>query len=66
LGLLPAYLGATGWVSAGIVAGLGGVYSVFAWQFLQHPARKTALGLMFFSFGYIPISLLLFWADKIG
>lgn len=66
LGLLPAYLGATGWVSAGIVAGLGGVYSVFAWQFLQHPVRKTALGLMFFSFGYIPISLLLFWADKIG
>lgn len=64
LGLLPAYLGYTGWVSAVIVAALGICYSYFAWNFLQKPARKTALQLMFFSFGYIPLSLLLFWGDK--
>ena len=65
LALLPAYLGATAWLSAGIVAALGVVYSYFAWRFLQQPERKTALQLMFFSFGYIPLSLLLYWADKI-
>lgn len=65
LAILPAYLGATGWISASIVAVLGVAYSYFAWQFLQKPERKTALQLMFFSFGYIPLSLLLYWADKI-
>lgn len=65
LAVLPAYLGATGWLSAGIVAMLGLAYSYFAWRFLQQPERKTALQLMFFSFGYIPLSLLLYWADKI-
>ena len=65
LALLPPYLGATGWLSGIIVAILGGVYSYFAWRFLQVPVRKTALQLMFFSFGYIPLSLLLYWGDKI-
>lgn len=65
LGFVPAYLGHTGWLSAGLVAALGIAYSYFAWQFLQQPERKTALQLMFFSFGYIPFSLLLFWADKL-
>lgn len=65
LGLVPAYLGYTGWWSAGFVAVLGVVYSVFAWRFFQQPERKTALQLMFFSFGYIPFSLLLYWADKL-
>jgi len=65
LALLPAYLGATGWLSGVIVAILGAIYSYFAWRFLQVPARKTALQLMFFSFGYIPLSLLLYWGDKI-
>jgi protoheme IX farnesyltransferase len=65
LGLVPAYLGYTGWWSAGLVAALGIAYSYFAWRFLQQPERKTALQLMFFSFGYIPFSLLLFWADKL-
>lgn len=65
LGLLPMYLGYTGWWSAAIVAVLGVLYSIFAWRFLQVPSRKTALQLMFFSFGYIPLSLLLFWGDKL-
>ncbi|WP_020534095.1 heme o synthase [Lewinella cohaerens] len=64
LGILPTYFGYTGWWSAGIVAVLGVFYSYFAWRFLQQPERKTALQLMFFSFGYIPLSLLLFWGDK--
>lgn len=65
LAAVPAYLGATGWISAIIVVLLGVMYSVFAWRFLKQPERKTALQLMFFSFGYIPLSLLLYWADKI-
>ena len=65
LALLPACLGGTGWISASIVVVLGLLYCVFAWRFLQRPERKTALQLMFFSFGYIPLSLLLYWADKI-
>ncbi len=65
LGLVPFFLGYTGVISAIIVALLGVAYSYFAWKFLKTPERKTALQLMFFSFGYIPLSLLLFWGDKL-
>jgi len=65
LALVPACLGATGWISAVLVALLGTAYSVFAYRFLRRAERKTALQLMFFSFGYIPLSLLLFWSDKL-
>jgi len=66
LGFVPFLLGDTGLISAIIVALLGLVYCYFAWGFYKNPERKTALQLMFFSFGYIPLSLLLFWGDKIG
>lgn len=65
LGLLPFIIGQTGIISAIIVTLLGITYSYFAWGFLKKPERKTALQLMFFSFGYIPFSLLLFWGDKL-
>ena len=65
LGLVPFFMGYTGIISAVIVALLGLSYTYFAWNFLKKPERKTALQLMFFSFGYIPFSLLLFWGDKL-
>ncbi|MCB0635606.1 MAG: heme o synthase [Lewinella sp.] len=65
LGLLPSWLGTTGWVAGVIVALLGVGYAVFAGRFYREPVRKTALQLMFYSFGYIPLSLLLIWGDKI-
>lgn len=65
LGLLPFLLGQTGIISAIIVTLLGITYSYFSWSFLKKAERKTALQLMFFSFGYIPFSLLLFWGDKL-
>jgi len=65
LGLLPFLLGQTGIFSAILVTFLGITYSYFAFGFLKKPERKTALQLMFFSFGYIPFSLLLFWGDKL-
>ncbi len=65
LGLLPFLLEQTGIISAVVVTLLGITYSYFAWSFLKKAERKTALQLMFFSFGYIPFSLLLFWGDKL-
>lgn len=65
LGCVPFALGHTGVFSAVVVALLGLFYAYFAWKFLKNPERKTALQLMFYSFGYIPLSLLLFWGDKV-
>lgn len=63
--LLPFYLGVTGWISAVIVGLFGLAYIYFGFKFSQKPERKTALQLMFFSFCYIPVSLIVLFADKI-
>ncbi len=65
LAVVPAYLGAVSYGVAGLVAVLGGLYTYFAWRFVQKAERKTALHLMFYSFAYIPLSLILFWVDKL-
>lgn len=65
LGVVPTLLGATGWIAAVVAALLGMGYAYFAWRFYRAPERKTALHLMFYSFGYIPLSLLMIWGDKI-
>ncbi|GJM33187.1 MAG: protoheme IX farnesyltransferase [Saprospiraceae bacterium] len=62
---LPWYLGVSGIVSAVLVALLGLVYAGFSWNFYKKSNRKSALLLMFFSFFYIPISLIAFLADKV-
>lgn len=63
--LLPFYLGATGLVSAIIVGILGLGYAYFAFNFYRKQDRNTALRLMFYSFCYIPLSLIVLFADKI-
>lgn len=62
---LPFYLGATGILSLVFVLILGVVFAYFAWNFYRKYDRKSALGLMFFSFGYIPFTLIAFWLDKV-
>lgn len=65
LGVVPFWLGTGGWVAAVVVFLLGLGYAYFAYGFLREPARKTALRLMFYSFGYIPLSLISLWVDKL-
>lgn len=63
--VLPFYLGATGVVSAVIMVLLSLVYLGFSWNFHRQQDRKSALKLMFFSFSYIPLGLVVLFIDKI-
>ena len=63
--LIPYALGVSGWISAIAVGAIGLGYAYFAWNFFREGSRKSALQLMFFSFAYIPVSLLALFADKI-
>lgn len=65
VGLMPYLLGVSGYLSAAIVVVLGLGYAWFGWSFYQKNNRKAALQLMFFSFMYIPASLVVFLLDKI-
>jgi heme o synthase len=64
-GALPWLLGATGIISMGVVLLLGVGYALLSWRFVRFHDRKAALALMFYSFAYIPFTLLAFFADKI-
>ena len=63
--LIPYTLGVSGWISAVVVGALGLGYAWFGWKFFKAGSRKAALQLMFFSFAYIPVALVAFFADKI-
>ncbi len=65
VGALPWLLGVTGPVSLIAVSVLGIGYAGLSWRFQRRHDRKSALGLMFFSFAYIPLTLLALFADKI-
>lgn len=65
VGLLPYYIGVSGWVSALIALVLAFGYAAFSWRFYREWTRKAALQLMFFSFLYIPVFLLAILIDKI-
>lgn len=62
---LPFFLGVTGITSLVFALVLGLAFASFAWNFYRKYDRKAALGLMFFSFGYIPFCLIAFWLDKV-
>ena len=61
----PFFLGVSGWISLILVGALGLSFAYFAWQFYRQWDRKSALKLMFFSFAYIPMALIIFYLDKI-
>lgn len=65
VGLIPFMLGVSGWASAAVVAALSLAYAWFGWKFYRAGSRKAALQLMFFSFAYIPVSLVALFADKL-
>ncbi|MCB0563009.1 MAG: heme o synthase [Phaeodactylibacter sp.] len=62
--IIPYMLGVSGWVSAVVVVILSLGYAYFGWSFYRVGSRKSALQLMFFSFAYIPVSLVALFADK--
>lgn len=63
--LAPYLLGVSGLVSAVIVLLLSVLYMAFSYRFYKNWNRKSALQLMFYSFFFIPVALLAFFADKI-
>jgi protoheme IX farnesyltransferase len=65
VGALPWMLGVTGLPSLFLVVLLGIGYAFLAWRFERYHNRPSALALMFYSFAYIPMTLLAFFADKI-
>lgn len=64
-GMVPYLLHTSGFISMLFATVLSLGYVWFSWRFYRRPERKTALGLMFYSFGYMPFLLLAFWMDKI-
>ena len=65
VGILPYIFGYSGVVSMVLVTLMTAVYAFFAFRFKQQFNKKSALGLMFCSFLYIPFSLVVFLMDKI-
>ncbi len=64
LAVAPYFLGATNlWASVFVVL-LSGFFLRFALAFRAAPARKTALGMMFFSFAYLPMAFTAFWLGR--
>jgi len=59
------FLGLTSMVGTIIVVALSLIYTFFAWNFYRDYSRKTALYLMFCSFFYIPLALIVLFIDKI-
>lgn len=57
------YTDMAGVLSLSILLVLTISYSVFSWKFFRNMERKTALQLMFFSFLYIPVSLIAVYID---
>ncbi|MEM6770051.1 MAG: heme o synthase [Bacteroidota bacterium] len=64
LSLVPFLLGSTTWWAAVTVVLLGLVFLRFAWMFNRKPVRKTALGMMFFSFAYLPLAFTVYWIGQ--
>ena len=63
--LLPTYFGISGWI-AGLVCGVTGLWFLYlAYKLYKGMDDKQATNLMFASFIYLPIVLLVFVIDKI-
>ena len=65
LALVPYALGATHVAAALAVVLLSLVFLRFALIFRARPARKTALGMMFFSFAYLPLAFVVYWLGQL-
>lgn len=65
LGLMPYWMGVSGIISAVLVTVLGIYYSALCWQLYRKCTDEAAKKLMFTSFFYLPMVLILFLIDKI-
>lgn len=63
--ILPTLIGTSGWIAGGALLVLSIGYTFFAWGFFKKQNRKAALSLMFYSFCYIPLGLVVLFLDKI-
>lgn len=64
LAVVPFLLGATSLWATIVVLILSAVFLWFAIGFLAAPKRKTALGMMFFSFAYLPLVFTVLWIGR--
>jgi len=64
LSVIPFLLGVTSLWATVIVLLLGVVFLWFALAFRSAPKRKTALGMMFFSFAYLPLAFTVLWLGR--
>ncbi|MFK8102719.1 MAG: heme o synthase [Saprospiraceae bacterium] len=65
LGMMPYLMGVTGLVSAILLSLLAIAYAYFAWDLYKKCTKEAALRLMFSSFVYLPMALIVLLADKI-
>ena len=63
--LAPFFLGWAGIIALGLTLLLSLGYVAMAWKFYKNNDRKSALQLMFYSFLYIPVVLIVLFLDKI-
>ncbi|MEM9527221.1 MAG: heme o synthase [Bacteroidota bacterium] len=66
LAVVPYLLGVTSWWAVAIVVVLSAAFLRFALQFQALPERKTALGMMFFSFAYLPLAFTAYWLGQLA
>lgn len=64
LSVVPFLLGATSMWATAIVLALSAVFFYFALAFRAAPRRKSALGMMFFSFAYLPLAFTVLWLGR--
>jgi heme o synthase len=65
VGLLPMYMGATGLISAFVMTVIGIVFSYYGWRLHIECTKEAARKLMFASFFYLPIALIVLVLDKL-
>lgn len=65
IGCMPFVVGITGIISAVIITILGIGYAYYSWQLYKKCTREAALQLMYCSFFYLPMALIILWLDKI-
>ncbi|MEM9918944.1 MAG: heme o synthase [Bacteroidota bacterium] len=63
--LVPYWMGATGWISAVLVLIFSLIYAFYGWNFYRDFTRASARKLMFSSFFYLPMVLIVLVLDKI-
>lgn len=62
---LPMSLGAAGWIATTCIVVSSVIFAYLGWRLYRNNDRKSALHLMFFSFVYIPLVLLVLLLDQL-